>query len=672
MTPMDLDREVERIYLTHFVPAGVVVNEALDIIQFRGETGLFLQPKPGKATLNLLAFIKPELTLPVQQCLRTAQHTHQPARMEAMLLHRSSERPCSISVYPLTHPGQQHHFLIIFREMIDLVSPAAALHHATVQQPVPPVTSMPYEPLNNTDHLPTGNAAPDTALPQWMEAAWQDNPMAMVVADDQLQIIAANAAFCALLHAEQHRLLQQPLYTVLHSDTSISRQLLENMLMQEETGELEVSVQAAGHTAKLLKVSGKPLFPEGKDTKLLLITAEEVTGEKQAQQVLADREAWLRNMTDNIPVMICITGADNTGTFFNSAWIAYTGRTREEEENGGWITGIHPEDVAQFTAMLNTHFSGRQPFQMELRLRRHDGRYRWVCNYWQPVFAQEGSFTGYIICCTEVHAKKIMQEELEKEIEERTADLQRMNKELEQYNTELQQFTYVSSHDLQEPLRKIITYADRLQERFRDKLPDNGKDYIGKIIGSARFMSRLINDLLEYTRLSRSEETYHKTDLNAVFHKVLKLFERQVRDKQAIVNCDKLPIVDAVPQQMEQLFSHLLSNAFKFTYKDRAPVINIMVKKLSGEKLERYQKGDKQSLYYEIIVQDNGIGFNQQYADQVFTIFQRLHGKQDFTGTGIGLALCKKIVYHHKGDIYAESQENEGTAFHVILPARQG
>jgi two-component system CheB/CheR fusion protein len=672
MTPMDLDREVERIYLTHFVPAGVVVNEAMDILQFRGETGPFLQPRPGKATLNLLAFVKPELTQPVQQCFRTAQHTHQPARMEAMLWHRSSERPCSISVFPIVHTGQQHHFLIIFSELADHVAATASVQATAHQNPLPPAPVDAHETMTATEQaLPAGTATRHVQ-PEWMEAAWQDSPVAMVVADEHLQIVAANTAFCTLLSADPQQLLEQPLYAVLHDDTSISRQLLENLLMQDETGEFEMSVHTATSKEKLLKVSGKPLSIEGKETKLLLVTAEEVTGQKKAQQVLADREAWLRNMTDNIPVMICLTGADNTGTFFNSAWIAYTGRTREQEENGGWITGIHPEDVARFTEMLNTHFSGRQPFQIELRLRRHDGRYRWVCNNWQPVFAQEGAFTGYIICCTEVHAKKIMQEELEKEIEERTADLQRMNKELEQYNTELQQFTYVSSHDLQEPLRKIITYADRLQERFKDKLPDNGKDYIGKIISSARFMSRLINDLLEYTRISRSEETFSRTDLHAVFNKVQKNFERQIRDKQAVVNCDKLPIVDAVPQQMEQLFSHLLSNALKFTYKDRAPVINIMVKKLSGEKLERYQKGNRQSLYYEIIVQDTGIGFNQQYADQVFTIFQRLHGKQDFTGTGIGLALCKKIAYHHKGDIYAESQENEGTAFHVILPARQG
>jgi signal transduction histidine kinase len=256
---------------------------------------------------------------------------------------------------------------------------------------------------------------------------------------------------------------------------------------------------------------------------------------------------------------------------------------------------------------------------------------------------------------------------LEKRVEERTEELFKINKQLESSNDDLQQYASVASHDLKEPLRKIQIYSDKVRRTY---LPGNAEadEYMQKIISSSQRMSRLINDLLNYSRLS-GEGLYKLTDINIILNELIADLEILIAEKNAVVNVDKFPDMDVVPGQIRQLFQNILSNALKFSKKDVPPVVNINVSRIAEQEFESAE--DEKGNYCRITISDNGIGFNEIYKEKIFTMFQRLHSKDAFEGTGIGLAIVKKIVEKHNGLITVSSREGEGTTFTLVLPIRQ-
>ncbi|MEP6513787.1 MAG: ATP-binding protein, partial [Parafilimonas sp.] len=278
---------------------------------------------------------------------------------------------------------------------------------------------------------------------------------------------------------------------------------------------------------------------------------------------------------------------------------------------------------------------------------------------------------------------KTFAEELEAKVKERTAALKNSNEELKQTNMQLNQFAHVASHDLQEPLRKIITFSSRLQEQHTAGLPAEVKTYLNKIEGASGRMRKLIEDLLNYSRLISHEKLFAQTDLNETLKNVLNDFELLIEQKEAKIKSDPLPVIEAIPLQMNQLFYNLISNALKFLKEDVPPVISITSRKLSEKEIKKHpalltphSPGSPDKIwvagsYVEIIFQDNGIGFGQEFAEKIFIIFQRLNQSSEYQGTGIGLALAKKIAENHHGEIFAKAKVNEGVAFHVILPVQQ-
>ncbi len=258
--------------------------------------------------------------------------------------------------------------------------------------------------------------------------------------------------------------------------------------------------------------------------------------------------------------------------------------------------------------------------------------------------------------------------ELERLTNEKT--LEAKNIELERQNAELASFSYIASHDLQEPLRKITTFSSRIQEKHKVDIPDEVKLYLGKIEDSATRMSKLIRDLLDYSRLINHEKLFAQTNLNSVLRNVLTDFELLIEQKRASINFTKLLVIEAIPLHMNQLFYNLLSNALKFSRENVPPVITITSRLISQDEIKNLEL-KAQLAYCEITVKDNGIGFEQKYDQQIFLIFQRLNQRHQYDGTGIGLALCKKIVDNHYGKIRVESTVNEGSTFHIILPISQ-
>ncbi|MES2725556.1 MAG: PAS domain S-box protein [Bacteroidota bacterium] len=245
------------------------------------------------------------------------------------------------------------------------------------------------------------------------------------------------------------------------------------------------------------------------------------------------------------------------------------------------------------------------------------------------------------------------------------AELEKKNKELERSNDSLEQFAYVSSHDLQEPLRKIQTFSDLIMTRINEPgfKPD---EYLTKINASANRMSLLINDLLNFSRLSKADDLHEKVDLEEVLDQITDDFELLIKQKNAVIKKSALPIIEAIPIQMNQLFYNMISNALKFSEKD--PVISISGKIIDGELISAIPQLDASKSYLHLNFKDNGIGFDQAFASQIFTIFQRLNNYQKYNGNGIGLAICKKIVDNHGGYITALSKINSGTSFDIYLP----
>ena len=241
---------------------------------------------------------------------------------------------------------------------------------------------------------------------------------------------------------------------------------------------------------------------------------------------------------------------------------------------------------------------------------------------------------------------------------------------LDDSNKELEQFAYVASHDLQEPLRKITAFSDLLKEQYAGKLEGEGDLYLNRITASAIRMRRLITDLLEYSRAGRIDIEKVKTvKLSKVVSDMLDDYEMAIHDKSAKITFGKLPKVKGTETEYRQVFQNLVSNALKFSNQKITPEISITSDKLSSELLTKYPTLEKAQKYYLIKVSDNGIGFEKEHADRIFSIFQRLHGKEEYEGTGIGLSITRKIIEKNGGLIFAESSPGKGATFNIILPS---
>jgi light-regulated signal transduction histidine kinase (bacteriophytochrome) len=243
-------------------------------------------------------------------------------------------------------------------------------------------------------------------------------------------------------------------------------------------------------------------------------------------------------------------------------------------------------------------------------------------------------------------------------------------KELDRSNKELEEFAYIASHDLQEPLRKITSFSERLKEKLPSNLEPDVQLYLNRMLAATDNMRMLIDNLLEFSRTSRISEPFVKTDLNNIVSDVIADLELKIEETSTSITSDTLPVIDAIPVQMRQLFTNLFTNAIKFKGEDSTPKIEIRCYELSDEEKE-YNHLRQNSVYYKIIVKDYGIGFEPEFSMTIFQIFQRLHGKAEYPGSGIGLAICKKIVDNHSGRIFAQSEPGKGAEFITILPESQ-
>lgn len=234
-------------------------------------------------------------------------------------------------------------------------------------------------------------------------------------------------------------------------------------------------------------------------------------------------------------------------------------------------------------------------------------------------------------------------------------------------NNELSSFNYIASHDLQEPLRKIQLFISRIDADTENNFSEKSKDYFSKIKITSQRMQSLIQDLLMYSRINKSNTAFEDVNIEMSINQATQDLSQLIEEKNAIINIAVLPTVKAISFQMQQLFYNLIGNSIKFTEKDKQPIITITSEIVNANTLS-FVKNKNQTTFYKITLSDNGIGFDNQYAEKIFSVFQRLHDKSSYSGTGIGLAICKKIIDNHKGYIFAEGKPNEGATFTIYLP----
>lgn len=407
----------------------------------------------------------------------------------------------------------------------------------------------------------------------------------------------------------------------------------------------------------------EPMKESNGNIKRIMVIAIDVTDQVVARKKVEDSQIELLQMAESMPHVVWIANANGDITYFSDRVSKFSGVERSAEGTWRWTDMLHTEDVPSTTnAWLNALQHGTL-YEAEHRIRMTDGSFKWHLSRACPYKDEDGKVIKWFGTATDIDEQKRLSEQLEIRVQERT-------KELQNSNNELAQFAYVASHDLQEPLRKIITFIQLLQRDVK-YVNEKSKGYLEKIANSAQRMSTLIKDILNFSQLSHASEVFKMVDLNESLNSILNDFELLIQQKNAVIKSNNLPVLQAIPMQINQLFYNLISNSLKFVNEEQQPIVNITSRLLTKAEVAQIPELNPTLSFYEIRFSDNGIGFDQKYAEQIFTIFQRLNNRQSFSGTGIGLALCKKIVMNHNGYIMASSKENHGSNFTVLLPERQ-
>lgn len=382
---------------------------------------------------------------------------------------------------------------------------------------------------------------------------------------------------------------------------------------------------------------------------------------KLLNETLKERESNLQQLLTHAPDAVIVIDAESNILYWNPQAVTLFGWTQEEAIGKKLADTIIPPQFREaHNKGMNRYLSTGEAHVLnqtiELTALNRQGAEFYI-SLTISTTHQNGKL-AFIAFLRNIDKEKRNELELEKK-----------RKELEQSNEELEQFAYVASHDLQEPLRKIQFYTNTVLDD--GDLDDRSKKYIEKVSESARRMKALISSLLDFSRLSQSNHYFEETDLNIVVSLVLTDFELLIRQKAALVESDVLPTIEAIPLQMNQLLFNLIGNSLKFSKRNEPPIIKINGNKMEDGRIKQFPQLRSGIDYCEIKISDNGIGFNQEYGEKIFTIFQRLNQRSQYEGYGIGLAVCQKIVENHKGIIWAEGQPQAGATFGFIVPYRQ-
>jgi PAS domain S-box-containing protein len=444
---------------------------------------------------------------------------------------------------------------------------------------------------------------------------------------------------------------------ILEADRDNAYRMFQHAYKTKQPYSHEYRVICADGTTKWCLSSGSPWYlPDG--------TFGGFAGSSMDITERKHEEKRTQSMVDALPLMAWTAKPDGALYYFNRRWYEYTGQTPEEAAGDGWASTMPPDTEQAVFTRWRYSLEHKVPYEVECRYRRHDGEYRWHIARAEPIKNDIGGVLYWLGTSTDIHDQKSLSDQLERKVQERTTDLTNANLALLRSNEELERFASVASHDLKEPIRKIQFFSDMLQQ----PTSRNPEATIKKIREASNRMMALIDDLLEFSSLNRPQGEFEEVDLNQVLQEIRLDLELALEEKGATIESDPLPTVRGVPYQLSQLFNNLIGNAIKYSNPNEAPQIKISSGLASQEDIKAYPALESHGKYHLISFEDNGIGFKNEDAERIFTIFQRLHSKETYAGTGVGLAVCRKVAHNHGGEIYATSQPGKGSCFSILLP----
>jgi PAS domain S-box-containing protein len=366
--------------------------------------------------------------------------------------------------------------------------------------------------------------------------------------------------------------------------------------------------------------------------------ARDISENKRTQAALLASEASFRQLADAMPQIVWTARADGYVDYYNERWYQFTGFNRDTYGNMSWEPLLHPDDLQQCRSTWLASIQSGQPYNIEYRLfDRHERRWRWFIGRALPIRDFTGTIVKWFGTCTDIDEQKTVQD-----------DLRHANQDLEQ-------FAFSASHDLQEPLRSIKIYSELLFKRYSNLLDEDAQEFIKYICSAATRMEMLVRDLLTYTQITRIEQPCETVDANAALNTALANLATAINEANAKITTVPLPSLSAYDTHLQQLFQNLIGNAIKYRSPARPPVVHISVERQNGE--------------WMFAVSDNGIGIDPQHKDSIFGLFKRLHASDEYGGTGIGLAICQRIVDRYHGRIWVESEPDRGSIFRFTLPA---
>jgi PAS domain S-box-containing protein len=452
---------------------------------------------------------------------------------------------------------------------------------------------------------------------------------------------------------------------------SYAKRLADNVKVVRNGDHIEVSIHLEINFAGIISTTKLESFVQYFASEPPISPYDEIRRKNVQLQDLAQRlresEASYRFLSDRLPLMIFSVNHRGTITFSNKWLQDFLGITITQLDIASWQKVVHTDDQHRMASDLNQLLVQKKPLRGQYQLRQQStGKYLWHMISILPAENDRDMTTQWIGFIVDIHAQKQVEQTLKDntELKETQQKLVYHQQQLElkiealnRSNYELEQFAHLASHDLQEPLRKLFFYADVLQQKYRDTIDTSGVQVLNNMTQAAGRMKELIHDLLAYSELNQREFEFGDVNLDTILEELLKDFDIAIRDKGAIVRKQQLPTIQGNALKLRQLFSNLLSNALKYSKTGVTPQIDITC----------LQTPDALA----ITVRDNGIGFDPKQQHRIFELFERLHSRSRYPGTGIGLSMCKRIAELHHGSISAAAEAGEYASFQVTLPLSQ-
>lgn len=619
----DFQKIADEIILSKYTPVGVVVNDSMDIVQFRGSTGNYLEQSSGKPSHNLLAMAKPGLSFELRN-----------------IIHKVKKEKTSV-----------------IKENIPLKI-NDSLRYITIEAtPIPKIIDPHYLVLFHDNGSITNNKIPEGVVVAGKKTTDDAKDLRIRQLEKELEELRDDMRSIT----DEQETVNEELQSANEELQSGSEEL------QSLNEELETSKEELQSTNEELIVVNHEMISLNELIAAERNYSEAIVANIREPLLVLDKNLRVRTANNSFYKLFKVQEQETEGSLIydlgNKQWnipelkILLEKIIPEKSIFSDFeVTHTFP-NIGELILLLNAREVISKDVSEKLILLS-------IVDITDQVIAKRNS----------LEIQELYTKELENMIQQRTLELKNANMELLQkngdllkMNKELEEFAYVSSHDLQEPLRKIRTFAGRIIEKEDLNLSDKGKLYFNFIQDAAGRMQKLIEDLLAFSRISTNERKFENTDLNIIVNEAKTTFKEIIDEKHATIETGKFCAVNVIPFQFNQLMHNLISNALKFSKADIPPHIVIKTRIKKGSELKAKDL-IPQNKYVHISVKDNGIGFENEYSEKIFEVFQKLHGKDEYPGTGIGLATVKKIVENHHGIITATSKLNKGTTFDIYLP----